>query len=389
LPGCANGAHVKPGIAPTTQILVDRSLWEAVTGTASTWFDWLLDIFTPQTITASDLCALNLPDPVLPNVLTLAAAFFKDPSSIREVYDFVRDKLRYAAFAATCECNTTTGGPGTPCTTQGPVSITVANTTDGACGFANPCHYWNEPIGVISGFYPAGQHHIRLTHDIPGGWTYQIYTPGTGFSVAIGNLGIGPGSIEGEDPSLPSQWQAVFVGGRPHNATVEFWAAANESPCSVNPYPPQPVHVDTQPPTLPVPPAWGCTTIADVCARLQQVDQKIDWLIRSAPIPITQSVAESTVHSALSGTGTLAVSAILGVRVSVVAPPWAGSRPGNPPTYFRLGRIDWETSEGWRSTAQLDVTPKEILFGQDPVTLVGYSLETGVTASITELVRGP
>lgn len=102
---CAYGASVKPGVDPNTQILVDRNLWEVVTSTPSSWLDPILDLFGMYYIKASDLCALNVVDPPLPSVVSIGGALLKDPLSVGTVYEWVRQKLEYAAFTNVCLCN--------------------------------------------------------------------------------------------------------------------------------------------------------------------------------------------------------------------------------------------------------------------------------------------
>lgn len=95
---CRYGAAPKAGVDPNAQVIVDRGLWEQVTGGAASWADFLIDIFTFESISAAQLCGLNLDDPPLPDLATIAAAFVRDPTAIRDVYNWARDKMRYQAF---------------------------------------------------------------------------------------------------------------------------------------------------------------------------------------------------------------------------------------------------------------------------------------------------
>ena len=148
--------------------------------------------------------------------------------------------------------------------------------------------------------------------------------------------------------------------------------------------------VPVQPPELPVAPAWACSTIADVCLRLQQMDLKLDWILRSIPSPLNHSVAEGTIHAGLTGSGTLTVSGILGVRVELTTvPSWLGSKPGAPAIRFEAGRVDWRTGEGWEGRRYLGASPIDVIFDDPTVDQVGYTLQAGVVATITELVQGP
>lgn len=98
---CPYGAAPKAGIDPNATIFIDRALWEQVTGNAPSWADFLIDTFTFESITAAQLCTLNLSDPPLPDLGTIAAAFVRDPASIYALWTWVRDKLRYVAFTNT------------------------------------------------------------------------------------------------------------------------------------------------------------------------------------------------------------------------------------------------------------------------------------------------
>ena len=412
---CANGASVKAGIDPSQEILVDRSLWETVTGAPSSWFDWLLDIFTFQTIKASDLCALNLSDPTLPSVDVLAAAFLRDPSSVIQVWNYIRDKLRYAAFARTCVCNPS---PGSTCTWTG-------SETPPSTGFSGGVTYGTRftvvtacdltDVQVWTDISTGGTTKLELYENAGGTlvwsaspaspdnsfFTYTLPTPyhlvaGLSYTVAW----VIPASHTYRSGGMSASWPSdpmityltsagnfgsdaypnTVLGGR---VAIGFChSGATSTPAA-------PV-IETQPPELDLPPAWGCTSISDICARLQQLDQKLQWLIKSAPIVTSTSVSEGTAHAGLTGHGTIAVAGIVGFKWDLTTiPPVYGSSPGSPTFHFGLGRVSWETGEGWIGEQQLFETPYTLQELPPGVVTIGYSLSPGVVATITELHRGP
>ena len=97
-----------------------------------------------------------------------------------------------------------------------------------------------------------------------------------------------------------------------------------------------------------------------------------------------------TQHTGLSGSGSLTVNDIVGVQVAITAKPPTRVIEGNPPYIYDMG---------WMSILTVDGMIEEKRISRDsqiwlPVsgrlaTTVGYFLNSGVTANITELVPGP
>jgi hypothetical protein len=97
-----------------------------------------------------------------------------------------------------------------------------------------------------------------------------------------------------------------------------------------------------------------------------------------------------TTHSALTGTGTVSVSGILGLLVNLSLPAHLSLIGGTPDVRLPIGRLNLGTADGYRDRLEL-VTADQVFFPADAgvYTIVGYSLEDGVTMSLTELVREP
>jgi hypothetical protein len=99
----------------------------------------------------------------------------------------------------------------------------------------------------------------------------------------------------------------------------------------------------------------------------------------------------STVHPLLTGTGSFAVSGLLGLQVTVTAGlPTAGSAAGTPVEYFTDSFVSLGTADGYPRSQRIDHSP-QLWLPPDAgaFTLVGYTLRPGLTATITEVTREP
>lgn len=96
--------------------------------------------------------------------------------------------------------------------------------------------------------------------------------------------------------------------------------------------------------------------------------------------------ADGTPH-AVTGTGIVAVASPAGLRWNVTARPlYLGSRPGSPTTYLQMGRFALGDSAAFGVDLELQHTAQLVYPLVNGVTRVGYTLETGVSATLTELV---
>jgi hypothetical protein len=419
---CASGASRKGSIPAGTQVLVDRSLWEQVTGASSSWFDFLLEILPTTYIDVDALCALNLDDPVLPSPPNLAAAFANFPSYLSELFEYVRAKLRYAAFAQACVCNSP---PAFSCTTllthpwSGATSTAVSNDSFGV-EFVPSVNTWIyggylEFSGIGGG---AIQHGVvesggaALSHieNVPSpatgdatyffaspqlllaGHTYKYFYrfPGSGYSIRYDSFNTTPATVSGVYYSQHVYENPAGSGWLPH---TPFTTSPDPIFCPPAGTPPIPV-VDPAPPDLPVAPPWSCTTIGDVCARLFQMNIKLDWIIRKLDLMpqlnLPLGYVVGTVHSGLTGTGNIVVSGIRGLHVSVTTIPatW-GRMAATPPRYIpALATIQVGTSSDLQEATWIHYAEQLIYPVDSAQTEVRYNFRPGVTATVTELVSG-
>lgn len=342
------------------------------------------------------LCALNPDDPATPSALTIASAIARDPSSIANVLAWIKAKLTYLQFTQVCVCNGSASVHPPPCTSIASGNVAVGtNVTLGTCSFPGTCAYPSAGPWTI----PTNQHHLRLqiSNIVQGGGTNQValYTSPSGTHHDVTLSGSTPTSVDFDYPTADTSVDFYYRGSVSFTGfdyIIDSWNASGETPCTGSPTTPPALTVPTQPTTLTLPALPACSTTADLCTQLERLTQKVDWLMRTTPTTLTvTSIAEGTVHAGLTGTGTLTVSGIRGVRVLLTTiPSYLGNVSGTPPLELRAGRIRFHSPEGWSPTIwHLHTTPLEII-GIDPlVDQIGYTLSPQVVASIIELVRGP
>lgn len=96
-------------------------------------------------------------------------------------------------------------------------------------------------------------------------------------------------------------------------------------------------------------------------------------------------------HTGLTGAGHINLAAVLGVKVDLTTVPgYTGLQAGDPDTIFEAGWVNFGGSDGYSARTVLHTTPQLIfpnLAGQ--YTRLGYTLNPGVVATVTELVREP
>lgn len=125
------------------------------------------------------------------------------------------------------------------------------------------------------------------------------------------------------------------------------------------------------------------TTVAQLNAILQ-----LTTLIQRQLAPF--AYIASTVHSSLSGNGTIAVQGLLGIKIeATTVPSRLGLVAGDPNDLFGAGWVNLGTADGFGPRQFISTSPMIIRPVQPDVTVIGYSIPADVTVSITELVREP
>lgn len=424
---CPSGASVAPGHDPAALIVVSRALWEQFTGTGSSWLDPLLDTFKPTAITVGDLCTLNVDDPADLSLYTIGTALSGNPFSILDVEVWAKAKLSYLAFQANCVCNP----GGTPTcssyfadSTAWPNTDTNPTLTTQAIRFAvlansymntiqiwvyGPyprtvkCSIWDEATHVrvwtetftVTSFADVRHavtappllllgHNYRVCKLEPAGGSFPaIYT---GFSgVTDSRASMSYGSNNGGGDVEPTNVQSGVA------YTVAPILCDTSSGAAPPPTPTTPV----QPPELVLPPAWVCGGTADICTRLSQISDRLDWLRRDVTLIQRQAVPFAYVNgptsAGLTGHGTISVSAILGVSVLLTTRPSSWGKTADTPARLipAVGQLTFSTPDGDSNATLLHYDDELILGVSGAVTAIKYSFRPGIVATVKQLVREP
>lgn len=142
--------------------------------------------------------------------------------------------------------------------------------------------------------------------------------------------------------------------------------------------------------------AGGSSALTTACCP---PDEKVDLLlsqilglvtlIQRQQVPF--AYVPKVTHSALTGSGEIAVQGLLGVKVLPASiPPGAGVDLGDPDTLWLDSWINWGNADGWTTREWLRSSPfisMPSVAGQ--FTKVGYTLRPGLTVDIVELAREP
>lgn len=132
----------------------------------------------------------------------------------------------------------------------------------------------------------------------------------------------------------------------------------------------------------------ACPPDPGLTALLQQILGEVTLIQRQiAPF----GYIASTVHSALTGHGTIAVSDLIGVKVDIITDSATLGVSGTTPAeLFERGWVTFSTADGATHSERIDHDPQLILpLNAGVYTSIQYDLNPLITVSITELVREP
>lgn len=132
-----------------------------------------------------------------------------------------------------------------------------------------------------------------------------------------------------------------------------------------------------------------CTTDPGTLLLLQQIASMLQQLLIDVPAPVSD-YADSTVHTGLTGQGSFAVGVdTIAIRVNLTAygAP-VGVISSDPTTVFEAGWITPEAG-GDPFRSQRISHPVQLFPIFKPTDSIHYTLAPTVTATITEVIRGP
>jgi hypothetical protein len=132
-----------------------------------------------------------------------------------------------------------------------------------------------------------------------------------------------------------------------------------------------------------------CPPDPGLSAQIQQILALVQGIYESLPTPVN-SFAEGTVHGPFVGNGSFGIAgAAISMRVDLVLSGFAGGvSESAPPFYYDLGYVTFHTAEGYYSTEKITFLTHQFSIPMLSTDL-NYTLSGGVSATFTELTRGP
>jgi len=222
---------------------------------------------------------------------------------------------------------------------------------------------------------------------------------------------------QGPPPDVPTFTADDFIGGTPvpnPSSIGKVWQAFNALAWSiycecVPAGSGQPAPSTPPAPTVPAPPDGIPTDapnlvcdIDDLCSQFNQLlravaatNAQIRLLRQDVTLIQRQAVPfaylPGTVHSGLSGQGTIPVSGILGLSVSFSTVPayLSADMDGAARSTYYLGHVNVGDPYGWERRRAITHDPMLLLDLPPSSTIVEYNFQPGCVASITELIREP
>lgn len=396
-------------------------------GASSTWFDQWLAFLQPKAVKVSDLVALNPDDPPLPSPADLVAAVTPPYLGIPAILNYMWAKLSYYEFTQVAICNA--GAPtcvgaaladgtfsGTNCSSS--VTWEFGNTwaidTDcyspgvfcwnfGGSGFTTQARMWSSSGTLLatasSVSVPSGGGHgyaawdagpVTLTH----GNNYIVsVNEGTFNCVAynasannwlIGTLAHGVGGAHSTPwHTFPNTSHTYTIGCQPELCVA---GSTSTPPNASSP---------SQPTTIVIAPTLSCGSTADLCTAVRQLDQRLTQiyslvtLVQRSAVPY--AYIPGAVHSGLTGTGSFAISQLLGLRIQLSSTHTGEPiLPGNPPYLWDQGWLSVNDANGMLEEKRLTRTGME-WFPKfcHTATSFNWTVAAGVTMVVTELEAEP
>lgn len=425
---CPYGPQAKAG-SPTWDYFTDANISSALSGLAGFLTTWVINLpVVPFNV--ADFCASEPPTD-LPTTADYAKLFFPPLALISGTYTRFKNQVLNWKFNQLCECAPAPGGTCTNLLTH-PVAAGSGTTTLPTgyyvCQDMTPSvnlkvwgvwMFWNLiGSGTAKFFVRAHNSSTDLFSQaltpVTGDHLYNISAPpslaaGTQYDVGVEWSGSGWQWRENAGSCTPSTTSQCAYGTNRYNNVGVFPPGTRSTCIMMDPQ----VCLDTSagpggssfpaPPALSppsgfpsVPAAPTCSTNQDVCNALNAISQKLDWMRLQVDLIQRQGVpfgyVLGTLHSGLTGTGSLTVQDTLGAIVNLTTVPstW-GKSSDNPRRYIPApASIAIGTVDGLQDTNWVNL-PTELIMptGQGVATRIYYRFAPGVTGSIQEVNREP
>lgn len=403
---CASGiSQPKPGNGGT--IAVTPVYMGSITD-FPTWVQPFLPYVSLVTVNIDTLCASDPPTVgSVPSADVFGGLLQGVFSPVQAAQLWIESLLQNAIWYQWCQCSAgaqptlpTYPGPPTglpvvnPPQLSPPTAVPCAQYAGTSSGFHGASDFRTEfPVQsafntIILGTLPSGFTSINLNMAVstgtptPGGaWTLNVsFFGAAGISNSLGGGTLTVATGASGSALIPTKPGAVYY---------YVWSAVNGSAGVLYP---ETLTLSAQlycggsaPGSVTAP---CCPPDAFSTGMLQQILSLVTLQQRqTAPF----AYLSSTVHAALTGAGSVAVSGILALKAALTAlPSNVGQEAGTPLSLFGAGWINLGTSDGFEERVQLTSTAQLIVPRMGGIiTTVGYSLPPGVTLTLTELIREP
>lgn len=418
MPICSSGVSApKPGVA--TSIVVDQAYIQSILPPALAWlYPYLPFMHGLQIGDVPTFCSVDPPTWTVPSGGDIYAFVTGGPiGQVQTVTQFLQDITRAYLWYGLCECSSV-ATPAPPSAPAAPSDLPAVNppgivgsqpgacasttgearvlTTDGQRDLIHNVNYGYVGGPAVSSLYtpiPTGAQRAHLTFTR----VRYVTAPSGGFSMTTGYMSVfdgatfitdvGPATmVIGTNPgNPPSVWTADY--SVPSSAT-DFILHANcgdpTESCVYN------VSVDWYCDSGTIPSGGqSCCTATDpiTTGMLSQILQLLTLIQRQAA-PF--AYVPGPVHSGLTGTGSITVQGILGLHASCTTAASTRLIVGTPDVHLELGRLNLGTSDAFVDRVALVVGEQLVVPAAAGIyTIVGYTLEPGVTLTLTELIREP
>lgn len=327
--------------------------------------------------------------------------------ALAKFYSFVK----YWAWFQFCECSTVA----TPAPSAPPASPANLPTLAPPIGVLTPAQCWDKiasartangaynditaailPPAAIRTGLPGGSAGITVGHAVPAPlpllWTMTLTVdapataPLTLSTTEWDSAGVASGAhqlvaLNAGDTTL------TLTANNPFSANTAFFAVyIRQGGVGAAMNATAEIAWKCQPSTTP--PAPCCPPDPIASGLLTQILQAVTLIQRQA-VPF--AYLAGTAHAGLSGSGTLAISGLLGAKISITTLPTQLGQTGTLPVeIFDAGFITFSTPDGYPQSHRIAHNPQLLLPARcSAYTQLNYDLHPGVVATITELVREP
>ena len=391
---CSGGAsEPQPGAAD--DIILTAAVISSVLAPELAWLDPFISAAVGiVTLHLPTFCAVDPPADPGVNAADLLGLITLGPGPLTAgAVDKVVQLIERNAWYAFCQCSTMTT-PARPTQPSAPAGIPAINPAPTGYPATTPCATWNStPVVLFEGTGHNGGglsfSGLQVTSVTVEYCNIEDTAPGPRLAIELtefnsidastiittspyvdtGECGVASFHLDARTTGLIVSFVTEFTGGggsATWTDTVKYWCVGqtpygSQSPCC----PPDP-------------------TLAQ---KLDSILQLLTLMQRQA-VPF--AYITGSVHSGLTGTGSVSVSSILGIRASLTVPASMSLIDGTPEVHLRPGRVNFGTGDGHRDRHEL-VLGEQLIFPQVAAlwTTVGYTLADGVTLEIEELLREP